>query len=1742
VPRASYPMETPRIKKELPHRLILEETGKKIESQEDIARFLRILKEVSPEQAGVLVDAVLERGIPIRVDSTSSIMSLSRTLHQMMQRETTYGESITLRSNASIFELIHEIAHAVPTNKHPGNFPVPKFQSINLEGSEEEIVRQLKENFFLDEACSLAQELELDVALRKKSIPIESEKITAELRELYADEGVAGIFRNFSTMMPWYESYYDTAARELVPILKENRAAEKTLDWQEFGPTDGKITVRPDELIATFSDEEGRRKASRAFGNAALDVLESYKEKLKVTAQKSKESEPQNSGLENLSLGPRSEPVDSRSENILGHSAATCHAVNIGGTFHELVRYIHESMTESNAHGYYFDALLLEAESSFGAHTNELYKKLAAYVESEKEGGLMHLGLLRRLGLSLLRSGYVEEGRSLLEKHIEQICTGLGGENQRTIFRDDLLSLHEKDLAGRIHISREPWIPRGFSEEVSHIGKLASLTPAEKSLFFQEWETSLQKRCGELEVLNFCEVDRVGPESVAFPSYSKALYSVKDSHFYCKERLAMAKALLAFGEPEDKEKALAVIGMLPEATTEFQNPHLVARPSTKVFEKQTGGIDVSSTFNQSVFKVSALVQGSTLAPERATEWLLHAYELNESIRSNPQEDDYISIVAKARAASELCSALFQHGEVSKGLKLYKELEHSLQRTHGYYTDELERLLSNGLPAHEILKEKLTLTNTLEAVTFLQRQHASVLKMDLAEALNSFGETAAAVGYVHSFKADAAKDISQRKNNFDVHDIILSASSLIRTADFESEGFELFALASKKLAIQRGSKDLTSHGVAFFAEEVMKTRLETAQKDVILEQLLLEVVPHDTGSWLQMSDLLPGFLALADNVFGKGYVRAELQLLKLFDDSIRQINFDTSSASAPTTMSVVAGVYERLLRFNPEITYPANFELLVSLSEATPYQDNLRSLQRDTAREFYRGPITDDGFFNLDRVKTGLYEPEEAAHAASEELQRVLATENLANERLEHLLEVYSYLIPQELIRLSSAKADQSPLMLQDIRAAPTLQPLLRLVEEKLFNGDTLTARETRIVETLLSARSKAESNLKKDMYWSILKEPAASALVKEIAFENLCTSGRFRRYTQRCFETVRAMEDNEAMERFSRCIVELSKGKHPLLYGPESDQLLAFLMENFDDADELVSTILEKKTVARDPLWKEADIASKEEFGRVWNEALGKSESWAPDLLSGHDIELAYFKSREFTSIHFETYLCALTYLYDDESYNYHGKNRAVFHGTRGDGTVLSDHMEALHRVFGPHTLTAAEKKEFRVLLDTLKIENQRRTDESKKESVRLPVIIERQPPVVQFVLTEYFGQLPFGERSDLLKEFESTETTLTSAQTLRRFFELTGTEKIGQFLSIRRDILPEEYCLELAQFQERVEGSTFEEIRRTVETDLGRPLEEVFQELDREPLNVGTVGQVHKAVLKSGEICVVKVIPSEKVESINRMLGRLKQVCERLERNKRRFPGAYSPVSMYEEFARSMREEIDFRNELKNAESIARNLPDKVSTPRYHSDLVTRSVAVQSFVQGTRLDELQKASDKQRTIDLLGSMLVSQITETGEFHDDLHPGNLRAQVETGGVIVMDFGRIGHLNTAERENLIPLLMAMRSKSTKDVVRIFQAVGTPAGEVDLFGLQRTLEQVMRSGEEDTTVRMSRVFSECGKHGLAVPSGYLQVLKAVMTFEGTARQLNPEFNLQTFLQAAVLKKKLGKVGGLAAKLFK
>jgi ubiquinone biosynthesis protein len=359
---------------------------------------------------------------------------------------------------------------------------------------------------------------------------------------------------------------------------------------------------------------------------------------------------------------------------------------------------------------------------------------------------------------------------------------------------------------------------------------------------------------------------------------------------------------------------------------------------------------------------------------------------------------------------------------------------------------------------------------------------------------------------------------------------------------------------------------------------------------------------------------------------------------------------------------------------------------------------------------------------------------------------------------------------------------------------------------------------------------------------------------------------------------------------------------------------------------------------------------------------------------------------------------------------------------------------------------------------------------------------------------------------------------------------------KLGQLLSTRRELLPAEFVAELTALQDRAAPVPSEEIFAVLAAELGRPVGEVFAEIDREPLAAASVAQVHAACLPDGTEVVVKVRRPGIASIVERDLDILLRLAGTLE-NRTSWGRSFGVRGLAIGFAEALREELDFTAERDNLQTMAAALaasPDRgVRVPEPYASLSSERVLVMRRLSGTPLSAaaplLGRLGDDRR--DAIASRLLDgmldQVLVHGLFHVDLHPGNLLVD-DDGSLGMLDLGSVGRLDAVTRDAIGRLLSAVgRGDSVAVSDALLHLVDRPEA-VDERELQRAVGVlIVRYAAPGSTAGVAAVgalLRTFASHGLGVPPPVAAVFRAFATLDGTLELLRPGFDLVGHARAA------------------
>lgn len=350
---------------------------------------------------------------------------------------------------------------------------------------------------------------------------------------------------------------------------------------------------------------------------------------------------------------------------------------------------------------------------------------------------------------------------------------------------------------------------------------------------------------------------------------------------------------------------------------------------------------------------------------------------------------------------------------------------------------------------------------------------------------------------------------------------------------------------------------------------------------------------------------------------------------------------------------------------------------------------------------------------------------------------------------------------------------------------------------------------------------------------------------------------------------------------------------------------------------------------------------------------------------------------------------------------------------------------------------------------------------------------------------------------------------------------------KLGQLLSTRADLLPPEYIDELTLLQDSLPPVPLETMAQVIEQELGSPPEVIFTTFEPQPLAAASTSQVHAATLADGRRVVVKVQRPGVAELFAVDLDIIRNVAA-VASQRTRWGRDYDLVGLAEEMATTLRPSLNYRAEGRNADRFRAVFADDptVHVPLVYWDYSTTRVLTMERVEGVKVTDhagLDAFQIDRRALALQSTrVLMKMVFEVGLFHADPHPGNFFVRRD-GSLGVMDFGLVGHIGEATREDLSRLLFAIVNRDPDRMVTALAELGVLRRQQQRANLTRDLERLLFEyydlplGEISLGHLISDAMRIANRRGLLLPTNMALLATVIAANEGMGRTLDPNFRL-------------------------
>ncbi|HEX2110316.1 MAG TPA: AarF/ABC1/UbiB kinase family protein [Gaiellaceae bacterium] len=410
-----------------------------------------------------------------------------------------------------------------------------------------------------------------------------------------------------------------------------------------------------------------------------------------------------------------------------------------------------------------------------------------------------------------------------------------------------------------------------------------------------------------------------------------------------------------------------------------------------------------------------------------------------------------------------------------------------------------------------------------------------------------------------------------------------------------------------------------------------------------------------------------------------------------------------------------------------------------------------------------------------------------------------------------------------------------------------------------------------------------------------------------------------------------------------------------------------------------------------------------------------------------------------------------------------------------------------------------------------------------------------RLSEIAQVAARHGFGYLFDARRLDGLpfrqREVEVVaEEGSSRGQRLRTMLDELGPTfvKFGQLLSTRPDVVPPDIVFELRHLQDAVTPFSYEEAERVIREDLGLSVEQLFLEFDRDPVAAASIGQVHRAVLPNGKRVVVKVQRPDAPRQIEADLELMYQAA-RFARDRVKALSFIDTTSLVDEFARTIRQELDYRMEARNAEQFHRNFAGHphVRIPRVYWPYSRARVLTLERLDGVHLRDIDLASytldERARLATLITDAWMAMIFRHGFFHADPHPSNILVLEQAEQVGLIDFGMAGKLSDDDMSKATRLFIDIVNEQVDRIPRDLAALGVRfdksreeefAGEIRDFYYRY---YGARLNEIDPIQVIREVFAVIFRLHLQLPTRFVMLDRAIATLGSVGLELYPDFNV-------------------------
>ncbi|MFT8321503.1 MAG: AarF/ABC1/UbiB kinase family protein [Bacillus sp. (in: firmicutes)] len=350
---------------------------------------------------------------------------------------------------------------------------------------------------------------------------------------------------------------------------------------------------------------------------------------------------------------------------------------------------------------------------------------------------------------------------------------------------------------------------------------------------------------------------------------------------------------------------------------------------------------------------------------------------------------------------------------------------------------------------------------------------------------------------------------------------------------------------------------------------------------------------------------------------------------------------------------------------------------------------------------------------------------------------------------------------------------------------------------------------------------------------------------------------------------------------------------------------------------------------------------------------------------------------------------------------------------------------------------------------------------------------------------------------------------------------------KFGQVMSTRRDLFPQHIIHELEKLQDNVPPFSFSEVTEIIDAELGGDIAGIFAEFQEKPIASASIGQVHFARLHTGEHVAVKVQRPNITKLIYTDLEIIKDLSQ-LASSKLDWVKKYPIIELIDEFAHSLKEELDFTIEGRNAEKVAKQFKSSeiVQVPTIYWNYSTGKILTMEYLAGIKINDIKQMEElgynRKKVARKFANSLLKQILEFGFFHGDPHPGNLLI-LPGERIGFLDFGMVGRLSNEMKYQFVSFVISLKKGNSDAIIKVMFQMGVLPDDIELTTIRLDIEK-MRDKYYDVPLSqlsfgeiIHDFFHIAQRHQIHIPAELTILGKSLMLVEGIVEFLDPSCNM-------------------------